>query len=134
MRRVYYHFSLLEEHQFGLWRTINGEKRKKLLDDAIKFTSNAEAYGKAMKRVVNEWPKSCEHNLTCMSMNRQAWIGHAAACLQIGVPEDITREAWRFLSKTQQDEANAKADEAISFWRKTYKVKRCQNKQLEFQF
>ena len=68
-----------------------------------------------MLRVVNEWPLSCEHNLTA-DCNRQAWIGQAACCLALGVPEDITREAWHMLTQSQQDEANRKADEAILVW------------------
>jgi len=91
-----------------------------LLKQAIEFTGNPPLYGSFMMRVIKEWPISCEHNLTCKGMNRQAWIGHAAACIAIGCPEHITREAWAYLTQEQQDLANAEADKAIAQWELEY--------------
>jgi hypothetical protein len=53
-------------------------------------------------------------------MNRQAYIGHAAACIAIGSPEYITRLAWHQLTNDQQDKANNKADIAIKTWEENY--------------
>jgi hypothetical protein len=69
-----------------------------------------------MLKAIDLWPVSCEHNLSCTGMNRQAWIGHAACCIATGCPEHITRLAWHTLTQKQQDEANAKADFAIKTW------------------
>jgi len=121
--QVFHHYSKLEEVPAGMWQSITGQRRSELLSEAIKFTGNAERYGAAMLLAVDEWPLSCEQNLTCSSLNRQAWIGHAACCLATGCPEDITREAWGFLSQQQQDDANAKADEAIAEWERRYELK-----------
>jgi len=121
MKRVYYNYKELEEYKKGMWCIVPiGRKRKILLKKAINFTGDAELYGKYMLQVVDIWPISCEHNLTCRGMNRQAWIGHAAVCIALNCPEDITREAWRFLTKEQQDAANRKADEAIYLWERKY--------------
>lgn len=125
IKKIFHHYSKWEEFHCGMWKTINGIERQKLLKNAIEFTSNAIKYGEWMMRVVNEWPVSCEQNLTAMDMNRQAWIGHAATCLAIGCPEDITRLAWHSLTQKQQDEANAEADKAIAFWEKKYLEKIC---------
>jgi len=105
-----------------MWRVIHGAEAEEYLQKAITFTGNAELYGEWMMKVIDEWPKSCEHNLTCGGMNRQAWIGHAACCLAIGCPEEITRLAWHHLTEKQQDAANAKADAAILEWEKRYKA------------
>lgn len=138
IKRVYHHFSKWEEHKAGMWRTITGEEKRALLDKAIEFTGNTELYGEWMLKVTVRWPFSCEHNLTCTDMNRQAWIGHAATCLAINCPEEITREAWHHLTQQQQDEANVKADEAIASWENAYKERmmrgKCRNVQLGFQF
>lgn len=115
IERIYHNHERLEEHSFGMWKNIYGDQRERLIAEAIKFTGNADLYGIFMMRVVKEWRYSCEHNLT-KDINRQAWIGHAATCLAIGCPEDITRIAWHQLSKDQQDRANKKADEAIKYW------------------
>ena len=90
--------------------------RQEFLTQAVEFTGNAELYGNYMMQVAKEWHYSCEHNLTDKSQNRRAWIGHAAAALALGCPEDIVRAAWSELSERQQAEANAKADEAIRWW------------------
>lgn len=103
-----------------MWRVISGEQAKEFIKRAAEFTGDAKLYGEWMMRVVQEWPISCEHNLTCSGMNKQAWIGHAACCLAIGCPEELTRLAWHTLSQEQQDEANAMADKAIAAWEELY--------------
>lgn len=113
-----------------MWKSVYGEDRDILIKRAIEFTSNAKLYGSFMMRIITEWPYSCEHNLTDTSMNRQAWIGHAACCLAIACPEDITRIAWHQLTKQQQDEANLEADNAIKKWEE----KHCQKDSLQMTF
>lgn len=137
MKRIYHHYKKLEEFYAGMWKTILGEEREILIKKAVEFTGNAELYGSFMLRIIKEWPLSCEHNLSCDAMNRQAWIGHAACCLALGCPEDITRVAWHHLIQEQQDRANARADFAISEWEKRITIedkKKCQSENLEFRF
>ena len=123
IKRIYHRYDKLEEFHAGLWKIIHGDERQLLLEKAIKFTGDADLYGEYMMRVLDDWPISCEHNLSCQDMNRQAWIGHAATCIATGCPEDITRIAWHSLSKEQQDKANAKADQAIMKWERIYAEK-----------
>lgn len=120
MIRKWHRYEKWEDYQHGMWRIVSGEERDQLLKQAVEFTGNAELYGSYMMKVALEWPIACEHNLTELSMNRQAWIGHAAACLALGLPEDVTRAAWAKLTQEQQDKANAKAQEAIDFWEAQY--------------
>lgn len=124
MRRIYHPWDRWEEHKHGMWRIVHGEERERLLAKAVEFTGDAELYGRWMMRVIEEWPYSCEHNLTCEEMNRQAWVGHAATCLAIGCPEDITRLAWHRLTQNQQDRANLKADAAIAAWERRHRESR----------
>lgn len=129
-KQIFYHYKKLEEHEHGLWRKVHGLERKKLLREAIEFTGDAKRYGSYMLKVIDEWPRSCEHNLTCGSLNRQAWVGHAACCLAINCPEDITREAWHCLTQQQQDKANLQADRAIEKWETKYASLLILNNQL----
>jgi hypothetical protein len=79
-----------------------------------------------MQRVIREWPKACEHNLTAVAMNRQAWIGHAATAMALdGCPETITRQAWGRLTQEQQDAANEQAQKAIDQWINWHEAKDC---------
>jgi hypothetical protein len=119
-KKKWHHYLKWEDFQNGMYRTLYGEEKKEYLRKAIEFTGNAELYGDWMLQVVEKWPISCEQNLTDTGMNRQAWIGHAACCMAIGCPEDITREAWSELTDQQRDEANAKADFAIELWEAIY--------------
>jgi len=103
-----------------MWRKLPATHEDAYLKGAISFTGDADLYGKYMINAITEWPFGCEHNLTCVAMNRQAYIGQAAACIAIGSPEYITRLAWHQLTQDQQDKANAKADLAIKIWEENY--------------
>jgi hypothetical protein len=103
-----------EEVRHNMW----GEPKDKEEDlkRAIEFTGDHKLYGKWMRMVIKDWPKSCRHNLSNITQNRQAWIGHAAVAYALGIPEDIVRLAWRHLTEQQQILANKEADKAIAAW------------------
>lgn len=120
MKRIYHPYNEWEDFHAGMWRDVSTDEEEEYFQKAVTFTSDPELYGSWMLKVVDEWEKSCEHNLSCTSINRQAWIGQAACCLAIGCPEHITRRAWNNLSKDTQDEDNRKADTAIELWESKY--------------
>jgi len=101
-----------------MWAEV--KDHRSMLEMAVKFTGDHILYGKWMMRVIEEWPVSCENALTDYSLNRRAWVGHAACAMAIGCPEDITRKAWGLLSDEQQFLANAEADRAIRTWEDAY--------------
>jgi len=114
MKRIFHHYTLWEDYINGMYDAPVDKKLQ--LQQAIEFTGNPELYGKWMIKVVDKWPISCEQNLSDNSINQNAWIGHAACCLAIQCPEDITRQAWGYLSQEIQDQANAMAQKAIKYW------------------
>lgn len=116
--RVYRQLCEWEEIEHNMWGDV--VDKKKYLQKAIAFTGDHKKYGRFMLRVVKEWPVSCENALTDYSINRKAWIGHAACALALGCPEDITREAWGHLTYEQQLLANREAARAISKWEYDY--------------
>ena len=111
---IWHPYWLLEEVDRNMWGSVSHRATWKQM--AIAFTGNAALYGEWMRKVADQWPRSCEHNLT-KTGDKRPWIGHAAVALAIGCPEDIVREAWGHLTPEQQDEANQKAAEAIEYWR-----------------
>lgn len=113
-QEIWHPFDQLEEAGSAMWGNVN--HRATWLQLAQTFTGNADLYGEWMLRVVESWPKSCEHNLS-KGGDKRPWIGHAAVALAINCPEDIVRAAWGGLSQAQQDAANKKAEEAIEIWR-----------------
>jgi len=116
--RVYHHINLWEEVAANMWGEVANVQDS--LQIAIEFTGDHEAYGAAMLDVVQNWPYSCENALTDSSLNKKAWIGHAAVAYRLGIPEDITRKAWGHLTDEQRLLANKKAERAIQKWSEHY--------------
>lgn len=112
-----------------MWRTVPKDEEERYLKLAVDFTGDHRLYGFWMRKVVETWPISAEHNLTDLSINRKAWTGHAAICLANGCPEYITRAAWGLLSDEQRAKANGEAQSAIDAWEANYLAmqgERCQ--------
>jgi hypothetical protein len=104
----------LEEVSHNMWGVVS--HRSTWLRIAAEFTGNPGLYGEWMRRVVEQWPNSCAHNLTKPG-DKRPWMGHAAVALAIRCPEDVVREAWGLLSEEQQTAANKQASDAIELWR-----------------
>ena len=120
LTRTYHPYWKWEEIKHNMWGKV--EDRDQFLKWAIDFTGDHKRYGSYMMKVVKEWKFSCEHNLSNRTQNRKAWIGHAACALAEGCPEDIVREAWKYLTEEQQHLANREAEKAIQHWEEE-----CQN-------
>lgn len=120
MKRIYHHYEKLEEYHWGMWRNVPAEYRKFYIDRAAELMRQTARFRAAMLAASEQWPYSCEHNLTAKSMNRRAWLGHAGTCLAVDSPEDLTRLAWHTLTTDEQILADAAADEVIAIWEKTY--------------
>ena len=114
VERIYHPVHLWEEMQYNMWGTV--EDKTVALQEAIEFTGQHELYGSFMRRVIVEWPYSCENALTDRSINRKAWLGHAASALALQIPENIIRQAWGHLTDDQRYRANNEARAAIIDW------------------
>lgn len=118
LKRVWVPIELWEELQWNMWGEVSN--RQRYLQRAVIFTGNHRLYGRYMNRVTREWPNSCLNALTDQSLNRRAWIGHAACALALCCPEDVTRQAWGLLTHEQRILANREADRAIQSWEMRY--------------
>jgi len=133
MKRIFHPYHLWEDYINGMWRTVSKDLEAEILPLAIEFTGDHKLYGAAMLQVVEQWPYSCEHNLTNTSINRKAWLGHAACCLKHGWPEYLVRQAWHELTQKQQDDANAQAAKTIRIFESQYRIQ-CRKHILELTF
>ena len=107
-----------EEVAANMWGEV--VDKKSALETAIAFTGDHKLYGSYMRRVCNEWPNSCINALTDPHLNQRAWLGHAAVAMAHNIPEDITREAWSYLTDEQKYLANAEAEREIKAWKMRY--------------
>lgn len=126
--RVYLPYWDWEEIDHNMWGSV--ANRSAATRSAVEFTSDHKLYGRFMMRVIKEWPISCENALTDYSINRKAWVGHAAVALARGIPEDITRLAWGKLTDEQRLLANKEAERAIRFWEYNYAKGRGLHKEM----
>lgn len=117
-KRVYHDCRTWEEVAANMWGEATDSKSA--FEQAVAFTGDHKLYGSYMMRVVREWPISCENALTDYSLNRKAWVGHAAVALALNIPEDITRRAWGHLTDEQRLLANREAERAIQQWEDSY--------------
>ena len=122
MQKIWHPYWDWEDFKQGMWRRLAKSEEKAAIALAVEFTGDADLYGSWMMCVVRDYPLACQHNLTDPSLNRQAWVGHAACCMAHGLPEYIVRKAWAMLSERQRIRANLKADEAVSEWEYNYAI------------
>lgn len=119
MKRIYHRYEKWEDWQHGLYNKtveydeLEQEKRVKL---CIDFLSNQQRFFTTALNVLNNWPISSDVNLSNVNRNRQAWIGQASCCYELGVPEFITKWAWRTMELNNQKEANQTANKIIKLW------------------
>jgi len=121
MNRIYHTWDKWECYPAGFFNTTppEGMTKDECREAYRLFLSDIPRFCEAMSRVIEEWPNSCEHNLTNEKMNRVAWMGQAAMCLEMGVPS-VFRGGYMLLTKTQKEKANAAALRYINLWREKY--------------
>ena len=115
MQRIYYRYELWEDYQNGMYAECR-EGRTERVKQAAAILGNATVCRKAMEKVVFDWVKATEYNLSNASVNRKAWLGQAACACWAGIHEDETREAWGLMTDAQRIKANEIAQEIIVAW------------------
>ncbi len=119
MKRTFHHHDKWEDHKAGMY-AITCDNQSGAIQRAKQLLSNPYMLETYMRAAATFWTFSAEHNLSCISRNRQAWLGQAACCYFAGCPEYTTKMAWRLLTDKQRDEANAVADKIIEEWEERY--------------
>lgn len=133
MKRIYHTWDKWECYPAGFYE--NKPHDKSLSDDDCmrmyaEFLADEERFKAAMQRVITEWKHSCEHYLTNEKMNRIAWMGQAAMCIETGIPSRYCG-GFNQLTEEQQAKANELAAEYISKWMEANGGKRLTVQELE---
>lgn len=114
--RIFHTFDKWEAVAAGFFAPgIKGRDKADCEQEYGAFLSDPNAFAAGIQKVFNEWPNSCEHNLTNSSMNRIAWIGQAAACAERGLPSTF-RAGFSILPLDKQTEANELALTYLNKW------------------
>lgn len=118
MKQIWTPYWEWEDWLNGMWGTSLTPELH--LQQAIEFTGDHVKYGQAMAAVVTAWPRTMLNSLTNPSINKRAFVGHCAVSLALGIPEYITRQAWRELTEEQRQAADAVAQKTIDEWKEKY--------------
>lgn len=115
MQRIFHHFSLWEDYHAGMYDESK-DGRQERVQEAARILGTPDICREAMEKVINEWEKATEYNLSNAEINRKAWLGQAACSCYAGIHEDETREAWGIMTEEQRVEANKIAATIIKRW------------------
>jgi hypothetical protein len=116
MERIYHSFDKWEDFKNGFYDNISGKNKNQMIQTVIEIFENPSETRRLMNKVISEWKYSCEHNLSNNSMNRIAYLGQSACCIEHNIPSTITMEAWSKVNKDFRDIADSIADEIIKEW------------------
>jgi hypothetical protein len=116
MKRIYVRYEEWEDYQAGMYGPPNAKPSWRHVAWATSLLADPRDLLSAMLDVSELWKVSATVNLSNRSRNRQAWLGQAACCLEVGATEAETKLAWHSLQIEQQDAANAVADKCIAIW------------------
>lgn len=124
VKRKYHHWEEWECYKNGFFDTFppEGMTKEDAETEYCIFLSNLDRFSDGMERVFREWPNSCEQFLTNPTMNRIAWLGQSAMCIETGVPACF-RGGFKLLSQESQDKANKLAKEYLIRWLNEYNKK-----------
>lgn len=102
-----------EDFNNGMYEDICAKSLPLLLEQAVEILSSPELFDALLSEMLKSWKVSSAVNLSNRGMNRRAWLGRAACCFALRIPEDVTRQAWKQLTDRQRNEANLIATKHI---------------------
>lgn len=118
MERIYHTWDKWECYPAGFYeskpkdKALSEDDCREAYRNLLRDTPTFEA---ALERVLNEWPRSCEHYLTNENMNRLAWLGQASLCIALGIPSEF-RGGYSMLTADEKKTANKTALKYLNIW------------------
>lgn len=117
MKRIYHPWDKWESFNAGFFNTTppNGMKKDQAENMYQILLSDSNEFSIICQKIIKEWPYSCEHNLTNITLNRIAWMGQAALAYKYNIPASF-RGGYNLLSVEQQKRADEVALKYINEW------------------
>lgn len=116
IERIYHTWDKWECYPLGFYEnSLPGKTDEECREMYRAFLADLPRFRAALERVLAEWPNSTEHYLTNEKMNRIAWLGQAAACIDMGMPQRY-RSGYFGLTDEQQQAADTLALEYLNRW------------------
>ncbi len=102
LKKIYHPYYKWEDYKNGMYK-LKIKNMETKIGLSLSLLSSPDDLYKSMMGVTIEWIYSTEHNLTDVSINRQAWLGQAACCYNHKAPEYITRISWGLLNEKKKN-------------------------------
>jgi len=119
IKRIWHPWDKWECYKAGFFGTSQGINKKQAEAKYKEFLETPGLFEESLQKVLREWTFSCEHNLTCSSLNKIAWGGQAACCYAWGISSEA-RAGYNLLSPLQRQEADAISEKLIRAWYKEH--------------
>jgi len=116
MKRIFHHYNKWEDYKNGMYKTPSKKTKEENMLKVVSFFSDQSRVEIEMKKAINEWCFSMEHNLSNDMMNRVAYLGQAACCISMGIDNISTMYAWKFVPHEHKIKSNNTAEKLIKEW------------------
>lgn len=111
MDQFFEHHEKWECLKYGMYSSK--KPKDEMVLKSAKLLSDQVLFGDALNKLKLSWPVSLKVHLTNSGINRKAYLGRAACCVELGVNELTVQIAWRTLDTETQKEANKTAQNFI---------------------
>lgn len=118
MKQIYHPYTVWEDWREGFYNNCSGKVKQEKISKVLEMFNDIDKTALNMRKAMEKWKYSFEHNLTKPNLNQIAYIGQAACCIYGEVPSTVTMEAWNLLDKEVQERANYQASEILEIWLK----------------
>ncbi len=120
MERIYHPWHKWECFKAGFYNSSppDGIEPEQAKESYRVFLADSNRFNQAMGRVSKEWVYSCGHFLSNDGVNRVAWLGQSAMCIETGIPS-VYRGGFYLLSQREQRIANDVAETFLQRWVRT---------------
>lgn len=117
MKRIYHTWEKWECYPAGFYETTppKGMTSMQATQAYAEFLRDLPRFERGLGRVITEWPNSCEHYLSNETMNRVAWLGQAAMCIESRIPHGF-RGGFALLTEAEASAANQLALDHLNLW------------------
>lgn len=120
MERYYSEYTNWEDYINGMYR-CDLDNECSMIELSLSLLIDSEKFYRSCKKVLNDWKISTAVNLTNKSINRIAWLGQAACCIEFGCNEKSTKIAWSKMNTEQRVMANKIAKVFVNEFDNTWK-------------
>lgn len=115
VNRIYFPYWEWECYKNGFYDTVSQEQKLKGELFYKEYLSDLYRFEAGINKVFTLWTNSSKQFLTNVNINRIAWIGQAAVCIDFKI-SSLCRGGFKLLNLEQQSQADNLAKKYLNIW------------------